>query len=66
MLLDGNTFEDSHSVDYDPYLLQAIVGAHLAKGAFEFRFNVFISSNPADRSAESEQNWANFALGYRF
>ncbi len=66
VLLDGNLSGDGPSISYDPYLLQLVSGLHISKGPGEFRFNVYLTSNPADDSASSELNWANFSFAYRF
>lgn len=66
VLLDGNTFEDSHHVDYDPYLAQLITGIHATRGALGLHFSVFLSSNPAKESTKSDLTWANITLAYRF
>lgn len=66
VLLDGNASGGRHSVSYDPYLYQMVTGLHISKGHGEFRFNVFLTSNPAEDAAASELNWANFTFGYRF
>jgi hypothetical protein len=66
VLLDGNTFEDSHSVDYDPGLAQFVFGTHYARGALAFHVSIYLSSNPVEDSTKSELSWANFSLDYRF
>ena len=66
VLLDGNTFEDSHSVDYDPYLAQVITGVHWLQGAMGLHFNLYLSTNPADDFAASELSWGNVSFSYQF
>jgi lipid A 3-O-deacylase len=67
VLLDGNTFENSDSVDYEPGLAQVILGGHLARGALGLHFTAYLSSNPVKNSAEnSDLSWANISLDYRF
>jgi len=65
-LLDGNTFKDSHSVDYDPYFAQLLLGAHCEHGAFGIHFTLFFSSNPVQDLMASEPSWGNLTMGYRF
>lgn len=66
VLLDGNTFEDSHHVDYDPYLAQMITGVHWMQGAMGLHFNLYLTSNPVDDFAASELSWGNFSFSYQF
>ena len=62
VLLDGNTFEDSHSIDYDPYVHQLISGTHLHVGDWRFHFNIYFSSNPAEDTSKSDLTWGNFSI----
>lgn len=66
VLLDGNSFSDSHSVDYDPYMLQLILGTHLQHGRMGFHFNIYLSSNPVKETAGSDLTWTNLSFEYRF
>jgi lipid A 3-O-deacylase len=66
VLLDGNTFEDSHRVSYDPYLTQVITGLHWMQGAMGLHFNLYLSTNPADDFAASELSWGNVSFSYQF
>jgi len=66
VLLDGNTFKESHSVDYDPYFAQLLLGAHCERGAFGIHFTLFFSSNPVQDLMASEPSWGNLTVGYRF
>jgi hypothetical protein len=66
VLLDGNTFEDSHNVDYDHHMVQSIIGTHFNHGDFGLHFNLYLSANPADDSSQSDLTWGNVSLDYRF
>jgi hypothetical protein len=66
VLLDGNTFEDSHSVQYDPYMAQLILGMHYIHGRIGLHLSGFYASNPAEDSVSSDISWGNFSLDYRF
>ncbi len=66
VLLDGNTFEDSHSVDYDPGIVQLVVGTHFMRGAFGAHFTLFLSSNPVKELESSTPSWGNISVDYRF
>jgi lipid A 3-O-deacylase len=66
VLLDGNTFENSDSVDYEPGLAQIILGGHLTRGALGLHFTLYLSSNPVKNSTKSDLSWANMSLDYRF
>ncbi len=66
VLLNGNTFQDSHSVDYDHYIAQILLGAHLEHGAFGIRFTFYFSSNPAQDLGTSDLSWGNLSMDYRF
>ncbi len=66
VLLDGNTFTDSHSVEYDPYSVQLIFGTHFVRGAFGAHFTLYLSSNPVEESTNSDLSWGNFSVDYRF
>ena len=66
VLLDGNTFEDSHSVAYDPYLAQLMFGVHFVRGAMGLHATTYQSSNPVEESTKSDLSWGNFSFDYRF
>jgi hypothetical protein len=66
VLLDGNTFQDSHSVDYDHYFAQILLGAHCERGALGIHFTLYFSSNPVQDLMASEPSWGNLSVGYRF
>ncbi len=65
-LLDGNLFQDSHSVDYDRYVAQILLGAHLEHGAFGIHFTFYFSSNPVRALKTSSPSWGNLSVEYRF
>ncbi len=66
VLLDGNTFEDSHSVEYDPYMAQLIMGMHYNYGRLGLHLSGFYGSNPAADAVSSDISWGNFSMDYRF
>jgi len=66
VMLDGNLFKDSHSVDYDNYMGSLIVGLHFAKGAFSMHYNLNLSTSPADTDTNTDLTWGNVTLEYRF
>ncbi len=66
VLLDGNTFQDSHSVDYDHYFAQILLGTHLVHGAWGVHFTLYFNSNPVQDLMTSEPSWGNISVDYRF
>jgi lipid A 3-O-deacylase len=65
VLFDGNTFEDSHSIDYDNYVGNLIIGLHFGKGAFSMHYNLYLATTPTD-TEKSDLTWGNVTMEYRF
>jgi lipid A 3-O-deacylase len=62
VLLDGNTFEDTHQVEYEHSVVEAIFGAHVAYSSFAIHFSYYLATYPNDQ----QLSWANVSLDYRF
>ncbi len=70
IFLDGNTFTDSHSVDKQPFVSQAIVGLHFEQQDWSIQLNALISSDDVDTStallAESNELIGTLIFEMRF
>jgi hypothetical protein len=70
IFLDGNTFSDSHSVDKEPLVGQAIAGLHYERENWGIHLNVLISSDDVDTSkapaAEGQERLGTIDIEWRF
>ena len=70
IFLDGNTFSDSHSVDKEPLVGQAIAGLHYERENWGIHLNVLISSDDVDTSkapaAEGQERLGTIDVEWRF
>jgi len=69
VLFDGNTFEDSPSINYENYAGFLIIGLHLSKGAFTMRYNFTLATTPTDTGTNTDKtdlSWGNLTLEYLF
>ena len=64
--LDGNTFNDSHSVDHDHWYLRGHLGLHVEAGRFAFAVSLVRATLPWDRpDGESWETYGRISLGFR-
>ena len=70
ILLDGNTFSDSHYVDKEPLVGMAIAGLHYENKSWGIHFNMMTSSNNVDVDkaplAEGRERLGSVNVEWRF
>jgi lipid A 3-O-deacylase len=66
VLLDGNTFTDSHSVDYDVLAGQAMLGLHVSWQTFSIHWTYYHVPGFVDVGSDSNSSWSNLSFEYKF
>jgi lipid A 3-O-deacylase len=64
--LDGNAWEDSHSVDYDRFQGQGILGLHFARAPYTLHLSYMMSTSLAEIESDSDPSWGNISLDWEF
>ena len=66
VLLDGNTFTDSHSVEYDVLGGEAILGLHCSWQTLSIHWTYFHIPEFIDVVTGSRSSWSDLTVEYRF
>ncbi|MDF7801057.1 lipid A deacylase LpxR family protein [Pontiellaceae bacterium B1224] len=70
IFLDGNTFEDSHSVEKEPLVGQVVGGLHYLRSRWGVHFYMIASSNNVDKdsapAAEPNEGVGSLIIEWRF
>jgi len=65
LLLDGNTFRDSHSVDKEPFVADVMGGAALIIHRFKITYT-YVYRTREFKTQKGEQHFGSISIAYTF